>query len=386
MYSPAVFIALFLGALLIVAPISGKLFLFPPYMLAVIAITINEIQIKKRLIANAKDQLIINISRANKVFLFIFLLFITNSAINYYTGLTFITALGNLFGGEVNYAAYQLFFKEEVRHNFELIKLVHVTSIAIIKSVAFYCIYLILFCRKNRMVAFVFIAPMVVFSVSRGTSIEFFEIALFFVSAFYIKSKIDVAFNGLRIYISIFLLLILGVSVFLGNVSLRLGESVFDDICFGPFCYGNALGSSLDPLFFFLSGYFLGGLYNISTFIAANEFISALYPGNLLFSRELDVLCNSDYVCAAWHPLLADFISIFGVFVIIPLLLMHKIVNMALKRSDNSFITCLIIYQYSYFVFSLFVGEGIFASSSNIIIFIFTATILFFKPIKLLGR
>lgn len=386
MYSPLVLFALFLGVLLIVTPINGKLFILPPYALAVFTIAVNEVLIKNRRITNCNSLIRVNLSYSQKVLFYVFLVFISNSAINYYTGLTFITAIGNLFSGDVNYAAYQLFFKDESRYEFELVKLLHVTSIALIKLVAFYSIYTIAFHSRERIAAFIFITPMIVYSVSRGTSIEFFELALFFITTLYVKSKINLFANRRRMYIWLLLLSIFGLSVFLGNISLRLGESLSDNVCFGPFCYGGGLGSSLDPLFFFLSGYFLGGFYNISTFISANEVIGVLFPGNMFISRDLTNLCSMEYQCAAWHPLLPKIMSIMGIFILIVLALMHKVVNYMLSKSKNAFMACLIVYHYSYFVFSLFVGEGLFASSSNTLIFSFVIFVLFISPGRLLGR
>jgi hypothetical protein len=376
MYSPSVLLVLSLGFLLIVAPITGKLFLSIPYLLMVFTVLANEFYLNKRLFIKPNNHLIIKLNYIKKILLFCFVIFLTNLAIKYYTGQTVIGSIAKFLSGEINYNAYQIFFKEEARADFEAIKLLHISTIAFIKLIAFYCIYYILFNSNEKLSSIIFMAPLIVYSISRGTSIEFFEMAVFTFSALYLKSKIYRVKNYIT-FIASLLLVIAGLYVFSSNISLRMGESVLDNVCFGPFCYEQGLGTSLDPIFFLLSGYFFGGFYNISTYIYGNNIFDVIYPGNIIFSFDLNHLCEKGNSCAAWHPLLPKFISLMGLFAIIPIVFIAKLVNVALYKSNDFFITCLIIYHYTYFIFSIFIGEGIFASNSNILILIFVLIKIF---------
>jgi hypothetical protein len=386
MHSPVSLLIVFLGVLLIMAPIDGKLILLPHYLLALVITIVNEILIKKRLLINHKNHYIVNLSILKKIYLIIFILIITNAAISYYTGLTILSAVENILSGKVNYEIYQLFFKKESRADFELVKLIHITSIAFIKIVAFYCIYSIVFCLQKKLWGIIFMAPMLIFSVSRGTSIEFFEIFLFLTVVMYIKSQYQINKHSHRIYGLLLIIFILASNIFMGNVSLRLGESSLENLCFGPFCYKEGLGTFMDPVFYFLSGYFLGGFYNSNVFFSGNDLVTLMLPGNIYFSHDLASLCAMGFQCAAWEPLLPKLFTIMGIFTFFILILLHKVVNVALSNSMNVFITCLILYNYTYLIFSLFVGEGIFSSSSNSLIFYSLSLALIIRSLRSIGN
>lgn len=382
MNSPLYILVLFIGFILFFSPIEGKILLIIPFVLMLTVVVINGMMIKYKYIYNCKVTTIHRPGFIWNIALFFLMLFISNLTINYYTGLTLFSTLQNLINSDSNYNFYQSHFRENERFNFELKKLFYVSFISIIKITAFYYIYNFVFFDDSKLWSVAFLLPLIFFSIARGTSVEVFEMIIFLFSVLFLKSKL---YHIKIMWFKYLPIAVLASVIFIWNISLRMDQYSLTNTCFGPFCYKSFFNLPFDNLFYFLGVYFFSGFYNLYLLYNTNGLFEILMPFNAVFTFSISEICKSKLVCGSWHPALVYLLPLLGILAIFFLFFLHKIVNIFLKKSRSAFMTAMVLYQYTYVVYSIFIGEGLFSSAPNKLILLITFLFLFIpKKINLL--
>jgi hypothetical protein len=237
------------------------------------------------------------------------------------------------------------------------------------KLFAFYGLFLLFFAPKKSAFNFLPIIPLILFSLARGTSIEFSELFLFTLTLMFIKFNYISNRNKFFFFLSFFILIFIVGSVFLYQVQLRYNGEYSPKGCVYGFCYSKNfyLSDTLNTFLWVLVPYLLGGIYNLNVYISEFTF-SMLFPLNaIFFGTEIFQICvENGYDCGAWKTLPILVAENFGLilaiifYIGIPFLLRSFI-----RHSNSPFISVLGLYLFVYFIFSNFTGHGIIISYSN---------------------
>lgn len=266
-------------------------------------------------------------------YLLIILQFISaDYASRYYTGSGILDSLLGLVSGGGNYYKYQEHFSENELATFSISKIPAIISAALVKGVFIYIMSVFVLLKrssyKNIFLLFSIIPP-ILFSISRGTFFEVFEVALCILYFFKLKeirvSK-SINFKSLKSNFIILFIFIILMFLFVLNASNRYEDSSLffsqscatQNFCFEP--YTSLI--VLEYPIYLLSTYFSAGIFFLTQYmelVLEGSFLSSIMPifstsyidenGYSLFRQ----ICTHSIDCGvAWGPELFKWISVFG--------------------------------------------------------------------------
>lgn len=361
----------------LLAPISDKDYFIVPLVAMFFLYFLNFLILKERFyiaeLYARRDMVGNRMGRGFFVF-FLLLLFLLNNMLVYYTGIDVYTSFDNIIAGKSNYNEYQRFFRDNQRYEFELIKVYYNLLLALLKVSAFFGVFLAIFSSGGRIRYLFLVSPLLIYAMTRGTSVEFFELFMYSSVLFIIK------YNGLtpsdrkKLIASAGVITILVVFLFLYQIQSRYSFGYKPSGCVYSFCYDDqGAASFFDSIMFSLTPYFLGGISNIYIFFEGADY-RVLFPINsTLFSTDLAFYCKtSEFLCGPWKPNLLSLTENLGSLVVIFIyLLIPFLIRRILISIKGGFSKTLVLYFYIYFLFSTFSGEGVISSFSNIFIILF---------------
>lgn len=295
----------------------------------------------------------------------------------FYTGQSVFDSLVNFVRGSSNYYSYQNFFSDNLSNLNILQKAPAILAGIYLKAYFFYnTMHVLLISEKEARALIVkraiFLLLLFAFylsiAVARGTFFEVFECCFLVMFCFFLRNAFQLSKSNVKnfFYLSFGALII--VYLFYLNIELRgvVVHCIVENICLGgdeSFSY---------QLLFILSGYFLWGLYfvGINVFYLANEGALFLFLGIQEFDSTVirARLCSGDVKCGVtWHPDFSKLFSKFGILSFLVVFFHAAAAGVLLKvwsiggspfHLFFGFFMCLRI-------FSFFIGDFIFVSSSN---------------------
>ena len=320
--------------------------------------------------------------------------------IQYYTGSSVFIVFLNLFSGVSNYLAYQDHFSTENLNVFSFAKLPYIIGAGLLKFLFIACLCRLMAFRITRNyleISSVIIMAVVnmILAISRGTSFEFFELIVLFVFAILLRRRRMDLNNWLKRK-TVLLVSVIGVLIILifsYNIDAR-GDfnCISNEMCFNNQGILARLSPQIGQISFKLSGYFIFGLFVLSTSLTSISigsiagFFALFLPFGMsimgLGSSYSKVVCEDFMDCSvAWIPdlliLLNDF-GLIGVFLAI-LILGAFSKRVFYKTINGSISSSVLLYFIFLFMISLPVGNFITASSANVIA-LFCSIILYVFP------
>lgn len=374
-FFPLVFLLVFA-----LSPLESKGFFFIPFLLMAFYVFISNLIVRNQFKKAFVSEAFVEIKTRYKFFISIVMIVLVDDMVRYYTGMGVLEAYVNLLEGNSNYNLYQLFFRENERASFEIIKIYYNLLLMVVKLSAFYGLYLIFFAPKKSIFNFFLITPLISYSLTRGTNLEFLELFLFTITLTFVK------FNHISNRSKVYLFLIFTIfifivsSVFLYQVQLRYGMEYLPGGCNYDFCYShNSYLSDLFNMFLFvLTPYLMGGVYNLHVYISEFSFFMVFPLNTLVFETELSLICKAnEYSCGPWKTLPILVVENFGyIFAIVFYIGIPFLLRSFIRHSSSLFISMLALYSFVYFIFSSFNGDGVISSFSNI--FMLLTLVLFY--------
>lgn len=328
--------------------------------------------------------------RISRVFV-AFLVFVQFCAAIYagefYTGLSFPQAVINYFSGVSNYNLYQEYFGNSGLSRFEYEKIPAIISVFFVKICFIFIVFHLLVNRSSRF-DFVFLLlgslPLVVFSIFRGTNMEFFEIFVAIISGIYVRSFIKG--KGKFPLFIVFLGAVVALSIYSVQINIRYN---FDYVpsCQNEFCYDeDSLIFRIFPVFYKISSYFYFGPDYIARlfefFVGSGVGWQLVFPGGgELLGYKGKWLCGEMISCGpTWAPDFEIALYFIGLPATLALIFFVSKIQRSVEYSSSSrFISFLGFYLMSLQLIAFPVGNFIFASSANkLMLFVF----LFFFFLK----
>lgn len=335
-------------------------------------------------------------------FMFLAILFFAQlMAANYasisYTGSSLLSSLINVIDGVDAYGQYQSHFAEQgFRNEAFYYRLPAVFSLALTKIIYLYLLSLFVSSYYSlRAVWFLSIfsaLPIVLFSLSRGTFFEIFEVALATVYFIFASKYNELGLRKNRLKWLLIGMVGIGILsfLFLVNTGRRFGS--FDDLlgrgCFTNFCF---IPYNFIPYFeyllYSLAVYFSTGIYMFGEYFAAllrGEMTYSIIPFFYSFSGQLwdglpSDLCSRYFSCAGvWTPDILKFFSVFGftVFLLMPLLIRIVLRLESRILATGSVFALPFLYTILVLLISLPVGKFFTGSSANVIASLFFLSLL----------
>ncbi|MEZ9859220.1 hypothetical protein AB4381_12175 [Vibrio splendidus] len=320
-------------------------------------------------------------------------------SVYYYTGLSVFSLLKLVISGDSLYTLYQEYFKENSIGQFSFLKIPAILSQVFMKLALVFAFYLFIVSNVkltflNKTCLSIVILSYVIFSVSRGTSFEFFEILMLTWFSFQAKGDISPSVsssmkrNMFLLALSIFFL-----SIYSYNVSARYQHvddyvinCVSPDMCLDRESFLYYASPGLAILSLKLSGYFVIGLHYTSYFFENIFFSSSIntlefiLPFSSVYT-ELSVgfLCDSKLECGpTWKPDFTAFTIKYGIFInLASIVLIFSLCRLSLKSWEKkvSFVDFSILFFCFLFIISLPIGNFISSSSSNFLTFLILITL-----------
>lgn len=307
-------------------------------------------------------------------------------AANFYTG-SIWEGYVNLFLGISNYNDYQAYFADQGLGALTMSKIPAILASTYVKLFFFFSLYYAVLVKPSRSAYFgVFLGLVSTahFSVSRGTSYEFFEVLLYTAFIYLINIVLRSRKPNLANLARLSALAGLMLLVYKVNIDLRYqGTDGFmpsceSSLCFDPTATVVTLFPSASILLFKLNGYFTFGfvyLANLLSYLAEFRPAALVVPLPLLDSSyAARFLCdNGTLQCAVmWSPSAEWHIvhlSIAGMIVWLMLVGCLSGVLVGLLQRAISFEVLLAIYFNLLIVFSLPTGHFFSTSSANVLIY-----------------
>jgi hypothetical protein len=307
-------------------------------------------------------------------------------AANFYTG-SIWEGYVNLLLGVSNYNDYQAYFNDQGLGALTLSKVPAILASAYVKFFFFFSLYYAVLVRPSRSAyagVFLGVLAVVHFSVSRGTSYEFFEILLYTAFVY----LINIVLRGRRLnllnVVRLSALAGLMLLVYKVNIDLRYqGTGGFtpecdSSLCFDPSATVVTMFPGTSILLLKLNGYFTFGFVYLAAFLS---YLAELRPAAFLI--PLPFLDNSyapRFLCengmlrcgvqwspsAEWHIM---HFSLIGMLLWLLLLGCLSGVLVGMLRRAMSFEVLLAIYFNLLIVFSLPTGYFFSTSSANVLIY-----------------
>lgn len=310
----------------------------------------------------------------------------------FYTGKLF-ESYSNFDLGVSNYREYYEYLNLNNLNKFSISKIPAIFSLTFIKYLYYYSLYLYYFIRKsalNLFAIFISIICIVHFSFARGTTLEFFDIGLYFILIYTIQSKSPKIFNY-KILQSILLVFSVSIVMFLKNITWRMGSPSGSSSllnCNTGLCYKmNLLPLYFEQIIFKLNIYFsFGLLYLTESLIFINNNYNFWIINPLYFTESISsgFLCkNGKMNCGVmWVPSALDYIMKLSFFGYIIFLFVFGVFNGFLINMFSKFrkFEFLILVYLNFVIFFSFPFSSLFSFSSSykILYFLSIIWILFF--------
>ena len=313
-----------------------------------------------------------------------------NYVVHFYTGVTVIGALDNLVSGTSNYLSYQNYFAESGLAQMSLAKIAPILINVYIK-LSFLHSFFLLFSPgdppKYRVILYCIVSCciLLLYSISRGTNIELFE--LVFAIAYCVSNREDLL-RAMRKYVFLILSAVVAVAIILiQSVNARAIISCYTaELCIDDSALLSQISEGFAYFTFILSGYFTFGLYYIGHIfldVLLNNFFGFLVFPGLSDSFEYfgALMCDVKFDCGVnWEP---DFSKVIAILGLAPAFYFLFFVGYTLKITQNrlrlsySFSDFCISYMIALYLISLPVGQFISSSSQNVII-LFVSLLYYF--------
>lgn len=322
----------------------------------------------------------------------------------FYTGKTLGDVVSSIMIQQSLYQDYQKYFAESDLMVFSVKKIPAILAAALLKLILIYSFIATLVVNKSSkfkeyLSLFLVVISYLVYSVSRGTSFEMFEVLILVWFSLNLKYLVQQKKRSFFCR-SNMLLLLLGILAIWGysyNIAARHGFRELNACSSSANCSSTLfyeLFPSLSNITFKMSSYFTFGIYYISTFIeqlwfaSPNNFLLGLLPmGYSTVNVSIgEFVCGEKIDCGAcWHPDLANFFQSLGFFGLLFLVFCLGAVCRVLARhilQDRD--VCAIIAQYFVVLamMSLPIGNFIVTSSSNILVLALALLVFFASPTR----
>jgi hypothetical protein len=325
-------------------------------------------------------------------------------AASFYTGKSPTEVAVGLSLGKSLYNDYQQYFAQNSLGVFSVSKLPAVFSVFYVKFISVYSFFLLIVFPKaitKRNILFFFLAalPSFYFSISRGTSFEFFEFIIMIWFGMSVRNSLSND-SGRKVKlitrsnIILVLLVIAAVTAYNYNISARYGfkevaECVTSDLCLDKDTVLYDISPGLASLTLKMSGYFVFGLYFTSVLIENYVLVSFdklffwLFPSIISDGYPFDVKspCNQFLDCgAAWIPDFVIFTFSYGFvsfcsFIFLIGRLVSILFSMSPSRLDiHKFV---VIYLIFVGLTSIPVGNFLTSSSANKMLLCFSFLLYF---------
>lgn len=304
----------------------------------------------------------------------------------FYTNMSLLTAVTNLFSGVSNYNLYQTFFNESELNVFSLNKIPYILGHGVLKFLFFtYLLKIIVYNSRRSFfeIACLFFMSLVIVlcAFARGTSFEFFELFFMYLFSYLLKLNFLNQSHSIskKFLFKIAAIVILVVALFTYNIQLRMGEDFdFSNI---PDFNKNSVLYKIFPLFslmlFSLNDYFLFGIQYISIVIIglSKSFfgIFAILLPNGIQLLGIDI-SYKDYVSkhieigAKWSSDLSIFMDKYGFPISLFIIFLIGFVGKKICKSRFFNLNASIILFYiMFFMISFPLGNFITNSSATII-------------------
>ena len=316
-----------------------------------------------------------------------YLLLIYSSAalyyIYFYTGQNFSSIFINMYLGTSNYASYQTYFADHVGNLPITAKILPISCGIFVK---FYLIYTVLrYLRKyfsdetrpklkELTKVVLVILCYITTALARGTFFEVLELVLLFIFGLLNFWTVRLTKSQLVSYVFLGLLACLLIYLFYLNIELRGSQKfcVTETICL------NSNSSLVYKISFILSGYFVFGLYftGVTFLFAVDKFgVSALLFGlqETDKSELREMICERVIDCGVtWHPEYSVLFGSYGFFTSLLIIyfvgFVFGVIQKSWLRSQSLFY--LVLGYFSVLrIFSFFIGDFVFVSSSNTVLY-----------------
>lgn len=302
--------------------------------------------------------------------------------VRFYTGGSVPDKIDNLFNGVSNYLVYQSYFNSTSLSSFSLSKLIPIIANTQIKFNLIFSVYLFFNSKPLRNFSnfylFYSIFILVLYSISRGTNFEIFEIFICFFYFCSLRYNISyLLFSSIKFFSFALIAVSAVIFYFMESVNTRATISCFtSDLCIDQSGFVYLISSDIGYILFVFSGYFTFGLHYIghifSVLIGDYFFEMIFLPIIFGMANHGELLCNYFIDCGVnWEPDLSVLIHIFG---FIPSVLILFIIGSFFKffindgLLKNNFISLSIGYFIYLYLISLPIAQFITVSSQNILL------------------
>jgi hypothetical protein len=328
-----------------------------------------------------------NFKTSFKLFLLLFYPLFYHFYIKFYTGQNIYEIFFNLTKNISNYALYQDFFKENDLNKLSLIKIPFIILNGFFKF--FFLSFIFYFFNKSinntffdKFLILILTIVNLLVAISRGTSYEFFELFIIFITAILLgrNSSTHLSLFNKSFYLKLFFIGIFLLLYFSYNIQNRYGilfDNFINTTNFDMNSFIYLVSPSIAIALFLLYGYFIFGIKLLSIIIinlctTVIGFISIFIPSGInLFSIELDYRTFAEKfidIGANWVPDMAVYIDKFGLlFTFILIYFIGQLSRINFKKSKKSINSSILFFYTNLFMISLFIGDFITSNSSNLI-------------------
>lgn len=324
-------------------------------------------------------------------------------AMHFYTGQTLLTMIKHLSSGESLYALYQAYFADKELMVLSLTKVPAIISMILLKLSVLWAFYAYCYLPSKitsiqKVVLALVSINFMSFSVARGTNFELFELLFIFMASLLFRVKFKGMIISVRFLAIIALLIFLVGNIYVFTISSRFGDAGIymcssESICLNTDSIFYKILPGLAVFLYLLSGYFVFGLLYISTFIdfflydqGWSSFLSFFPLGYHLNGIDITrvAICDVYLDCgASWTPSVIRWISIFGLVILLMLLMLLGWIGRVIEDNhQGDFLSFMLVIYVALLIISLPVGNFLFVSSANAVLFTFGLFIFFFKNIK----
>lgn len=317
---------------------------------------------------------------------------------NYYTGLMPTEVfIGIFIDSKSTYNSYQQYFLANNLGTFSVFKVIPILLSFLLKLNLILWFYVLFFASNREVRRFLFylnflmcFISYIYFSLSRGTSFEFFEILVLGCLIIFLKSSsglLGIIFSKSFLKLTVIALIFL--AVYSINISLRYGDSEVDNCISINHCYDQSsiYPASFGLLLYKLSGYFTFGFYYLSVFIS--EYFNSINTMILMPLNDLQTgrvergLCSVILDCQTmWAPSLEIWIlnlgMVFLFFVVFIFGLFTRIVYINFLN-NTGFVNFCFLFVIFLQVISFPIGNFLFNSSANVLVLLSSILFILFS-------
>ncbi|WP_417687876.1 hypothetical protein [Pseudidiomarina sp.] len=328
---------------------------------------------------------------------------------HYYTGLDPVSAVSMYFSGVATYTNYQQWFSDNSLAIFSLSKIPPILSLGVLKLTFVMTLSRLIAFSSEKGIRLIFkvllvCIPIVLFSIYRGTSFEFFDIGIAVLCFYYLRWQRNLSLYSaprfrLKNYLYIFGFASILLAIYNYNVQLRYDFN-YRVSCSNEFCLDtDALIYQAFPgigmVLFKITAYFYFGLDYLARFlIHVFDDLSILVELFLPFQGLLQSDFYPKFLCQegvlrcgpTWSPRLEKEILNLGFLLSSILIMLVAIVYGFIERklSKTADVELASLYFFmSLYLLSLPVGDFLFVSSANVLSLLAILLLILLKKVKI---